>query len=449
MTTGWIETLLGEILTERKETPTSESLDSGEVNIVSKIGFNKGKIELRSDGKTKTGMILIRPGDLVISGINATKGAIAIYNDKQNKPIAATIHYSAYTPNKERVDVNYLWWFLRSNAFKDIVQHHIPGGIKTELKSKRFLAVPIPLPPLIVQKQILSRIELLAEKIHVANNLRKITKEEVKFFEMSLIKFVCEGKLKTQDAKDESAEKMLRRHGRTPLQDSTLPLLPDGWCWATLESVASTRKHAISSGPFGSALGTKDYIERGVPVIRGQNIKNGNFLLDNLVYVSDEKANALIRSTAFPGDLVVIAVGSSGHPAIVPSNLPKAILSQNCNKITLDNNIVLNKYILLVMHTDQAKTQLANKTTDTARPFLSLTNLKKTIIPIPPLEEQRRIVAYLDSVQARLASLRELQSATGEELDMLLPSVLDRAFKRRDKSAIRKLKTYFLTRAKS
>ena len=53
-----------------------------------------------------------------------------------------------------------------------------------------------------------------------------------------------------------------------------------------------------------------------------------------------------------------------------------------------------------------------------------------------PLDEQRRIVAYLDSFplvrdlrQARLASLRELQSATGEELSALLPSVLDRAFK--------------------
>jgi type I restriction enzyme S subunit len=43
--------------------------------------------------------------------------------------------------------------------------------------------------------------------------------------------------------------------------------------------------------------------------------------------------------------------------------------------------------------------------------------------------KQVRIVAYLDSVQARLASLRELQSTTGEELDALLPSVLDRAFK--------------------
>jgi len=43
--------------------------------------------------------------------------------------------------------------------------------------------------------------------------------------------------------------------------------------------------------------------------------------------------------------------------------------------------------------------------------------------------EQRRIVAYLDSVQARLASLQELQSETQRELDALLPSVLDRAFK--------------------
>ena len=47
----------------------------------------------------------------------------------------------------------------------------------------------------------------------------------------------------------------------------------------------------------------------------------------------------------------------------------------------------------------------------------------------PPLEEQRRIVAYLDSVQARLASLRQLQSAMEAEISAFLPSVLDRAFK--------------------
>ena len=45
------------------------------------------------------------------------------------------------------------------------------------------------------------------------------------------------------------------------------------------------------------------------------------------------------------------------------------------------------------------------------------------------LNEQRRIVAYLDNIQARLASLRRLQSQTQAELDVLLQSVLDRAFK--------------------
>ena len=45
------------------------------------------------------------------------------------------------------------------------------------------------------------------------------------------------------------------------------------------------------------------------------------------------------------------------------------------------------------------------------------------------LNERRCIVAYLDSVQARLVALRELQSETQEELDAVLPSVLDRAFK--------------------
>lgn len=100
MENGWQTIKLSEVLTERRETPSQESIETGEVSIVSKIGFSEGKIELRSESKTKTGMILIRPGDLVISGINAVKGAIAIYSEKSRRPIAATIHYGAYIPNK-------------------------------------------------------------------------------------------------------------------------------------------------------------------------------------------------------------------------------------------------------------------------------------------------------------------------------------------------------------
>ena len=82
---------------------------------------------------------------------------------------------------------------------------------------------------------------------------------------------------------------------------------------------------------------------------------------------------------------------------------------------------------LLSAPTSQEK--MSAKLRGTSYQGLNLSDVRNLPIPIPPLDEQRRIVAYLDSVQARLASLRELQSATGEELDALLPSVLDRAFK--------------------
>lgn len=145
--TDWHNVPLSDVLAERREVPLAHDLASGKIKIISKVGFNDGKIQLREDGKTKTNMILIRPGDLVVSGINAAKGGIAFFDGSDGESIAATIHYGAYIPNKNRVDVSYLWWLLRSHTFRDLLLKYVPGGIKTELKAKRLLPIPIPLPP--------------------------------------------------------------------------------------------------------------------------------------------------------------------------------------------------------------------------------------------------------------------------------------------------------------
>jgi type I restriction enzyme S subunit len=55
--------------------------------------------------------------------------------------------------------------------------------------------------------------------------------------------------------------------------------------------------------------------------------------------------------------------------------------------------------------------------------------IKEIHIPVPSLSEQRRIVAYLDDLQAKVDSLKDLQAETAAELDALLPSILDKAFK--------------------
>ncbi len=70
-----------------------------------------------------------------------------------------------------------------------------------------------------------------------------------------------------------------------------------------------------------------------------------------------------------------------------------------------------------------------NGKVDTARPNISLGDLRDLVLPLPMLDEQRRIVAYLDDIQSKIDTLKKLQAETAEELNALLPSVLDKAFK--------------------
>jgi type I restriction enzyme S subunit len=396
MTKGWQETLLGEVLTERKETPTAESLDSGEVSIVSKIGFNQGKIELRSDGKTKTGMILIRPGDLVVSGINAAKGAIAIYDEKHHKPIAGTIHYGSYIPNKERVDIKYLWWFLRSAAFREIVQHHVPGGIKTELKSKRFLSVPIPLPSLTEQRRILEYVESLSARIAKAEFLQKKAGEEA-------------------DALIESELNSIVQELEKKHQIKSLEELLIGANYGTSEKCFSERE--------------KD----AIPVLRIPNVASEKLTLRDLKFCVLSKSE-FDKTVLKLGDILIVRTNGSaalvGRCAVVHELHEPMAFASYMIRIRCNQEIISPDFLQLVLRQQRTAGFLIDFARTTAGQYnVSLGRLYKTKIPVPPFDEQQRIVAYLDSVQARLASLRELQSATGEELSALLPSVLDRAFK--------------------
>lgn len=394
MTNSWKETRLGEVLTERKETPSLESLLNGEVGIVSKIGFNGGKIELRSDGNTKTGMILIRPGDLVISGINATKGAIAIYDEKKQKPIAATIHYGSYIPIKERVEIKFLWWFLRSAAFQEIVQHHVPGGIKTELKSKRFLSVPIPLPPLEEQRRIVERVEALAARIAKAQSLR----EEATTFSSILQSRAFDGLL---------AE---RKFAYQPLKDILGEPLQNG-----LSIPAS------GIGQDGVLFAKVGIVNTGKMNPRETKRVNIELADDSTFWM---KENDIFVSRGNSLELVGRAAVYKGIPANCA--FPDLLI-----RIRVDQAKIEPQFIVYYFQTIKAREYIESQASGTSPSMkkVSQPKLENMLVPVPPLDEQRRIVAYLDSVQARLASLRELQSQAGEELDALLPSVLDRAFR--------------------
>jgi len=390
----WPLTPLGEILTERREVPSSEDIESGRIRIIEKISFDSGRIHLRLDGSTKTGMILVRPGDLLVSGINAAKGAIAIYDESAHEPIAATIHYGAYIPKSDRVNVQFLWRMLRSRFFQDLLLEFVPGGIKTELKAKRFLPVPVPLPPLAEQRRIVARIEKLAAQINEARTLRQQAIEEAEAFRSA--------------ARRKLFYAIVRRFGASRLENLT------------------TR---ITKGESPEWQGFS-YQDSGPLFIRSENVLWGSLSLCNAVHIPHAFHQKLQRSQLRASDVLINLVGASiGRTCSVPKNIGEANVNQAVAVISPLEDKLIPEYLVQFILSPVAQDKIHGGKVETARPNISLGDLRVLDIPIPPLPEQRRIVAELDALQTEVDSLKRLQAETADELDALLPSILDRAFK--------------------
>src|SRR5688572_30033037 len=121
--------------------------------------------------------------------------------------------------------------------------------------------------------------------------------------------------------------------------------LPQGWQWATVEQVQKPNSKAIVSGPFGSNIGSRFFVESGVPVIRGNNLTTDmrRFVDDGFVFITDEKAQELKNCEAFPNDLIFTAAGTLGQVGIIPpdSKYPRYIVSNKQMRARLDENAIL------------------------------------------------------------------------------------------------------------
>ena len=388
----WPEVGLGDVLTERTETPDPGEIETGAIPIIAKITFSKGTIELRDDTKTRTKMILICPGDLVVSGINAAKGAIAIYNEEEGSPIAATIHYAAYIPDKSRVDVRYLWWLLRSETFRDILKRNLPGGVKTELKAKRLLPIQVPLPPLDEQRRIVARIEELATLIEEARGLRVKAREEAEALAAAAVVELF-----------------------TTQQDND-------WADYRLGDLVTEFRYGTSE---------KAHVEpSGIPILRMGNIQDGRLDLTDLkyLYLADRDKEKLVLQL---GDVLVNRTNSPelvGKCAVFEEK-DEYTFASYLIRLRVDLTKAVPQLVAAYINSPIGRAYMfSHRKQMTGQANVNTKTLKAMPISLPPVEEQRGIVAYLDGLQAQVDELTALQDATQTELDALLPSVLDRAF---------------------
>ena len=384
---------LGEVLTERQEIPSDEDLFSGRVRIVAKIGFNDGRIQLRENGGTKTKMILVCPGDLVVSGINATKGAIAVYGEETTDPIAATIHYGSYIPKKDRVNVSYLWWLLRSQTFRDLLSEYVPGGIKTELKAKRLLPIPIPLPSLTQQEQLVNRIEELKRKVETSFGWHQAATKEIEAVIPSSINSVLE-RLK-------SKEIAFKYFFREPLLNGL----------------------SIPSGRSPT----------GTPFLKVGCVNYGIFNPKEIKYVTID----LPKSNQYwlaKGDLLISRGNSDkfvGNAAVYEGNPSPCAFPDLLIRVRIDPKKGNPHFFVYIFRSSNVRKYIESVISGTSSTMKKISQPKIEAMPVPDmgLVEQNKIVDYLNEIQEKANTLVKLQAEIYDEIKALLASIIDKYFK--------------------
>jgi len=188
-------------------------------------------------------------------------------------------------------------------------------------------------------------------------------------------------------------------------------VIPDDWEVNKIETLTpQNKKYGIVDGPFGSNLKTIHYRKSGIPIITSGYVTEGQFIAKEYLFVDLEKFKQEKRSAVNAGDIVMAKIGARcGASAILPANHPEGILSGNALKISIDEKQFSTYFIWQVLWNLYVKGDLELLRTVGAQPAISMANLKKYQIPLPPTKaEQTAIAAALSDADALIQSLEKL-----------------------------------------
>jgi type I restriction enzyme, S subunit len=172
------------------------------------------------------------------------------------------------------------------------------------------------------------------------------------------------------------------------------------WPRVSLNSLKAQDSYAFVGGPFGSNLTTRDYVDAGVPVIRGNNLPDDRlFLDDEFAFISEEKADALAANTAYPGDIVFTQRGTLGQVGLIPhdSRFPRYIISQSQMKLTVDRTLFDPGFIYYFFRLPATVQMVVNCAVTSGVPHINLGIMKGFEIPQPDLPTQEDIVRILSA----------------------------------------------------
>lgn len=185
-------------------------------------------------------------------------------------------------------------------------------------------------------------------------------------------------------------------------------LIPEDWTETSVAELASPTRNAIVGGPFGSDLVSADYVQDGVPVVRGQNMGRRH-LSGEFVFVTRAKATSLQANLARPGDLIFTQRGTLGQVSLVPDEpYERYLVSQSQMKVTLDAKTASPLFYYYLFNSREQQESIRKSTIQTGVPHINLGILRNLPIQHLPLVEQEVIANVLSDADTLIESLEQL-----------------------------------------
>lgn len=297
----------------------------------------------------------------------------------------------AFAQNLNGVDTMFLFYYLM--MIKPKLVQMGKGGTQKNISQTVLNSLYIPLPPLPTQQAIVSRIETLFTELDKGVEHLRTAQQQIKTYRQAVLSHW----LNNEDGK---------------------------WEMVKLGDVAEK----IFDGPFGTHLKSDDYVSSGIRVVRLENIKAGYFDDSKQSFVTPEKYEIIKRHTVYPTDLIMSTfISEEVKVCQMPKHIEFAVNKADCIGIRL-KSLANNDFIKYYLSFRSVYHQLEIQVHGATRPRVNTTQIKNIEINLPPLSEQQRIVAEIESRLSQASAAEESIGKSLQQAEALRQSILKKAF---------------------
>ena len=221
-----------------------------------------------------------------------------------------------------------------------------------------------------------------------------------------------------QEKKRLIAEKKIKKEKPLPeITEDEKPFdIPESWKWVKLGEIVT-----VLGGkriPAGRQLTTEN---TGYKYIRVSDMKDGTVLTDGLLYIPSDIFPSIARYIIHKEDVYITVAGTIGRVGKIPEEIDGANLTENADRLVF--SMLEQNWLIKCLESNIVQSQIANVTTKVGQPKLAIKRIQKLIIPLPPLAEQKRIVAkfeellpYIDRYEQAWSKLEQFNNLFPEDM---------------------------------